>query len=60
MQIRNLRYDNRLRAFQASVDVDQSGQRLRFPVTVFGPSSLSPEIVSANFYRQAARKAAAH
>ena len=60
MQIRNLRYNDRISAFQASVDVMQSGRRLRFPLTVFGPTSLSPEIVNANLYRQAARKAAAH
>lgn len=60
MQIRNLRYNDRISAFQASVDVMQGDQRLRFPLTVFGPTSLAPEIVNANLYRQATRKAAAH
>ena len=60
MQIRNLRYNDRIRAFQASVDVINGDQRLRFPLTVFGPTSLNPEIINANLYRQAARKAATH
>lgn len=60
MHIRDLRYNDRISAFQASVDVVERGQRLRFPLTVFGPTSLAPEIVNANLFRQAARKAAAH
>ncbi|MEO9864616.1 MAG: orotidine 5'-phosphate decarboxylase [Yoonia sp.] len=60
MQIRDLRYNERLRAFEASVDVVQNDRRLRFPLTVFGPTSLSPKIINANLYRQAAHKAATH
>lgn len=58
MQIRDLRYNERLRAFEASVDVVENDRRLRFPLTVFGQSSLSPEIISAHLHRQATRKAA--
>jgi hypothetical protein len=60
MQIRDLRYNDRISAFEASVDVIHDNRRLRFPLTVFGPTSLSPEIISENLHRQAASKAAAH
>lgn len=58
MQIRDLRYNDRICAFEASVDVMHDNRRLRFPLTVFGPTSLSPKIISADLHRQATRKAA--
>lgn len=57
MQIRDLRYNDRITAFEASVSVIRDGIRLRFPCRVFGPASLSPAIVQNNLYRQATKMA---
>ena len=60
MQIRDLRYNDRISAFAACVDAVQDGSRLRFPLTAFGQPSVNPQIVNSNLCRQATRKAAAH
>jgi len=38
MQIRDLRYNDRITAFEASVSVTRDGAKLRFPCRVFGPA----------------------
>ena len=55
MHINNLRYNERLRAFEASVDIVRDGRTYRYPCEVFGPASLSPSFVVASLHNRARR-----
>jgi hypothetical protein len=55
MQIHNLRYNDRSRAFEASVDITRHGKTFRYPCEVVGPQSLDPAIVTANLCDRALR-----
>lgn len=55
MRINNLRYNARVGAFEASVDIQRDGRTSRYPCELQAPQNMDPANVSAGLAARAMR-----